>query len=474
MPEEDVRENYQVDPERLQNHLLSEGTDLSGGKPVYGSIVRAISDVARTTDVQVDGAPKDSVFVRELLEAIPEAEIISSPGKRIKRGVGTAVVESYPGLDPEGFQELVSANGKLRFVVLRYPSDDGLLASSPELLPSRGAAVFAGAEQDPYSTKEDRAARIAGLVMREAESRGAVIEGAALHLACEQTLRFCEVSRSAEEGGIDGNFAAIIVARARANAGNSREIAEDAVREVIQKEEARMKGKYESFARYFPKGYSGNGRLVFELGVDVFETGALGDMNMMGLVIAPGRGRIVDSLARFDPENGDRGGAFSKGNDDVLSYLLDRYPGIFSLRDARIVSMYWNEVTGASSSAIKAAGLEACIAGVPILENFAGTGAIGANGLVEHIGGVNEKIEAAHYIFKRNRAGENSPFGSVIIPRRNLGRLALPDEVAQDVRDGNFRIYAVDTIEEYVECLTGKSYQEVHAAALEKNRTGSG
>lgn len=42
-----------------------------------------------------------------------------------------------------------------------------------------------------------------------------------------------------------------------------------------------------------------------------------------------------------------------------------------------------------------------------------------------------------------------------MVPRDNLKHLVLKDEVVQAVEDGKFSIYAVSTIDEGIEILTG-------------------
>ena len=44
---------------------------------------------------------------------------------------------------------------------------------------------------------------------------------------------------------------------------------------------------------------------------------------------------------------------------------------------------------------------------------------------------------------------------SVIIPKQNIKNLNLSDEVVQAVKDGKFHIYAISTIDEGIELLTG-------------------
>lgn len=50
--------------------------------------------------------------------------------------------------------------------------------------------------------------------------------------------------------------------------------------------------------------------------------------------------------------------------------------------------------------------------------------------------------------------GFNGEHG-VIIPKQNVNNLSLSDEIIQAVKRGDFHIYAISTIEEGIELLTG-------------------
>ena len=73
-------------------------------------------------------------------------------------------------------------------------------------------------------------------------------------------------------------------------------------------------------------------------------------------------------------------------------------------------------------------------------------------GEVQAIGGATQKIEGFYGVCKAH--GLNGGQG-VMIPRDNLKHLVLKDEVVQAVEDGKFSIYAVSTIDEGIEILTG-------------------
>ena len=85
-------------------------------------------------------------------------------------------------------------------------------------------------------------------------------------------------------------------------------------------------------------------------------------------------------------------------------------------------------------------------------QSFAVTGSINQHGQVQAIGGVNEKIEGFFDVCRER--GLTAEQG-VIIPRSNVEHLMLRDEVVEAVAKGEFRIHAVETVDEGIEILTG-------------------
>jgi lon-related putative ATP-dependent protease len=112
----------------------------------------------------------------------------------------------------------------------------------------------------------------------------------------------------------------------------------------------------------------------------------------------------------------------------------------------------YGEVEGDSASAAELVAVLSSIAEVPLRQDLALTGSINQMGEVQPIGGVNEKIEGFFAVCKaRGLTGEQG----VVIPKINVKNLMLKKEVAQAVKDGKFRIYAVATVDEAVAILTG-------------------
>ena len=112
----------------------------------------------------------------------------------------------------------------------------------------------------------------------------------------------------------------------------------------------------------------------------------------------------------------------------------------------------YNGVDGDSASSTELYGLLSSLSGIPINQAIAVTGSVNQKGQIQPIGGVNEKIEGYFQICKmRGLTGEHG----VMIPVQNVDNLQLSDEIVSAVKDGLFHVYAVSTIEEGIEVLTG-------------------
>ena len=92
------------------------------------------------------------------------------------------------------------------------------------------------------------------------------------------------------------------------------------------------------------------------------------------------------------------------------------------------------------------------MSGIPINQSIAVTGSVNQKGQIQPIGGVNKKIEGFYQICKMR--GLDGSHG-VMIPVQNTKNLQLSDEVVDSVRNGLFKIYAISTIDEGIEVLTG-------------------
>ncbi len=113
----------------------------------------------------------------------------------------------------------------------------------------------------------------------------------------------------------------------------------------------------------------------------------------------------------------------------------------------------YSGVDGDSASSTEMYALLSSLSGVPIKQGIAVTGSVNQNGEVQAIGGVNHKIEG---FFACCKAKGLTGKQGVIIPRANVPDLMLRAEVVEAVRQGQFHVWSVASIEEGIELLTGK------------------
>ncbi|MGQ9617673.1 MAG: Lon protease family protein [Candidatus Aminicenantia bacterium] len=112
----------------------------------------------------------------------------------------------------------------------------------------------------------------------------------------------------------------------------------------------------------------------------------------------------------------------------------------------------YSEVDGDSASSAEAYAILSSLSNVPLRQDIAVTGSINQKGEIQPIGGVNQKIEG---FFKVCKAKGLTGTQGVIIPHQNVDNLMLDDEVVEVVKEGKFHIYAIRTIDEGIEILTG-------------------
>ena len=148
------------------------------------------------------------------------------------------------------------------------------------------------------------------------------------------------------------------------------------------------------------------------------------------------------------------GPSHSKGVMIMSGYLGEQFAQEMNLSLTASVcfEQLYGGVDGDSASSTELYAILSSLSGIPINQSIAVTGSVNQKGEVQAIGGVNEKIEGFYQICKMK--GFNGEQG-VIIPVQNVRNLHLADEVIDSVKKGKFHIYAVSTIDEGIEILTG-------------------
>lgn len=148
------------------------------------------------------------------------------------------------------------------------------------------------------------------------------------------------------------------------------------------------------------------------------------------------------------------GSSHSKGILILEGYLGQTFAQEFplSLNASICFEQLYGGVDGDSASSTELYALLSSLSGIPINQSIAVTGSVNQKGEIQPIGGINEKIEGFYQICKMR--GFNKKHG-VIMPIQNVRNLHLSDEIIEDVKKGNFHVYAISSIDEGIEILTG-------------------
>ncbi len=149
------------------------------------------------------------------------------------------------------------------------------------------------------------------------------------------------------------------------------------------------------------------------------------------------------------------GHVHSKGVMTLAGFLAGRFAGShpFALNATLTFEQTYSEVEGDSAALAELAAILSSLADVPVRQWLAVTASVNQLGEVQPIGGVNEKIEG---FFESCRKRGLTGRQGVVIPARNTKHLALRREIVEAVEAGQFSIYAVNTVAEALELLTGR------------------
>jgi lon-related putative ATP-dependent protease len=188
-----------------------------------------------------------------------------------------------------------------------------------------------------------------------------------------------------------------------------------------------------------------NGLSVIGLG-DIF----FGQPSRITVSSGLGREGVVD----IEREANLGGPIHTKGVLILSGYLAEKYvqDKPLSLSARLVFEQSYGGVDGDSASSTELYAMLSSLSGLPIKQGIAVTGSVNQKGEVQAIGGVNEKIEGFYAVCKaKGLTGEQG----VMIPQSNVQNLMLKEEVVEAVRDGRFHVWAVETVDEGIEILTG-------------------
>ncbi len=188
-----------------------------------------------------------------------------------------------------------------------------------------------------------------------------------------------------------------------------------------------------------------NGLAIYDTGDHVF-----GKPVRITAETSMGRAGIVS----IERESKMSGSTHDKGMLIMSGYIRSKYAQDkpLTLSASICFEQSYTSVDGDSASTSELYALISSLAGVPIKQNLAVTGSVDQKGNVQPIGGVNEKIDGFYKVCKtKGLKGDEG----VLIPKANIGDLMLSKEIVEAVRKGRFHIYAVSSVDEGLELLTG-------------------
>ena len=188
-----------------------------------------------------------------------------------------------------------------------------------------------------------------------------------------------------------------------------------------------------------------NGLSYLDLGGASF-----GKPNRITARVRLGEGEIVD----IEREATLSGPIHSKGVLILSGFLQGRYAQDhpLSLSASLVFEQSYGGIDGDSASSAELYALLSALADVPLRQDLAVTGSVNQHGVVQPIGGVNEKIEGFFDVCQtRGLTGDQG----VLIPAANTDHLMLRPDVVEAAEAGTFHVYPVETIDDGIELMTG-------------------
>ena len=188
-----------------------------------------------------------------------------------------------------------------------------------------------------------------------------------------------------------------------------------------------------------------NGLAVMDRGLTSFGTPCV-----ISATVAPG----TEGIINIEHEAGLSGNIHDKGLLILEGYLRHRYAQSFplSLYAGICFEQSYGSVDGDSASSAELYALLSAIGCFPVRQDIAVTGSVNQMGELQPVGGINEKIQG--FFNACSTCGLTGTQG-VIIPVQNKSSLILPYKVEKAIGEGKFHIWAISSIDEGLELLSG-------------------
>lgn len=228
------------------------------------------------------------------------------------------------------------------------------------------------------------------------------------------------------------------VAAARAARRRRHSLSEDRSHDLIKEGVIRVETTDEVIGQV-------NGLAVYDLGHHRF-----GKPSRITARVGLGREGVIN----VERQAGLSGPSYDKGVSILTGFLRGTFARRLPLTMSCSVTFEqsYGGIDGDSASSTEVYAILSAISGAPLRQSIGVTGSVDQYGNVQAIGGVNEKIEG---FFRVCSTGGLTGEQGVLIPLANVGDLHLSKDVVAAVEEKRFHVWAVDTIEDGIELLSG-------------------
>jgi len=247
-----------------------------------------------------------------------------------------------------------------------------------------------------------------------------------------------------------------LLKEANLEANDSKEITSEHVKKAIEAKQGRhslIKSKVEEFVTDGTKIIDTEKEIVGDVNalvVYTLEDSRFGGPAKLTATTSVGNQGVIS----LDVEAGSSGEIFKKAVFTLRKNLerLFAQDKTISLNGGISLEQSYSGVEGDSATLASFLAIISELSRCPVDQQIAVTGSMNQKGLVQTIGGANEKVEGFYQICKaKGLTGDQG----VIIPKLNENDLMLNDEIVDSVKAGKFHIYSVSKPEEAIEIIMG-------------------
>jgi lon-related putative ATP-dependent protease len=211
-----------------------------------------------------------------------------------------------------------------------------------------------------------------------------------------------------------------------------------------------------------------NGSKVGQVnGLSVYDLGDYSFGKPSRITVETGMGRA--GIINIEREAEMSGKTHNKGVLIIEGYLRRKYAQEkpLTMSSSICFEQSYSGIDGDSASSTEIYAILSSLSDLPLRQDLAVTGSVNQKGEIQPIGGVNEKIEG---FFDICRIKGLTGTQGVIIPKLNQRDLMLKTEVVAAIKSGRFHVYAIKTIDEGIELLSGvKAGKRLRSGGFQAN-----